>query len=326
MQAGMNRRRRKINLEQLQVILLLVLLLTACRQGVPTGDAGTAVPSPGLSVTPTASTPSPAPPTTEPTLTPGIPVSTPALTGTASAQPQSSTCEDHQGSLVQFSLRSEIFSGSLTGKIYLPPCYNQGYRAGYPVLYLLHGILESEKQWLEMGLQETADRLISGGDIPPLLVVMPREETWERPPENLYGRVLIEELIPWINHNYHVHPDREYRAVGGVSRGGNWALRLGLMNWNDFGAVGVHSAPLFYGDQHRIAGWLDEVPAGELPALYLDTGADDQQGDLTREVEQILTRENVLHSWHLFPGTHNLAYWSAHLEDYLRWYSSTWGD
>jgi enterochelin esterase-like enzyme len=235
-------------------------------------------------------------------------------------------CREESGTLVKFSLRPELLTSTLAGTIYLPPCYGTPPAAGYPVLYLLHGILESEEQWLRMGLRDQADQLILNGEILPLIIVMPRETSWELPPENPYGRAVVEELVPWIDEHYLTRSGRDFRAVGGVSRGGNWAFRLGLTQPGTFGAVGVHSAPLFYGDQHRITRWLDEIPEGEVPHLYLDTGEDDQQAELTREVERILTRKNVAHSWHLFPGTHDLAYWSAHLEDYLRWYSSTWGE
>ena len=303
------------------VVILLAAVLVSCQpeQRPEAVEIETLAPQP-------AETTQSAVPSAVPSLTPAVPTPTSGSTASSTPEKQPPNCPDRTGSLVKISLRTDQLSEPLTGMVYLPPCYGTQSSRDYPVLYLLHGILETEDQWLQIGLPEKADRLITEGEIPPLIVVMPRENTWELPPENPYGKVVVEELIPWMSEHYHTNSAKEFRAVGGVSRGGNWALRIGLMHWDTFGAVGVHSAPLFFGDQRRITGWLNEIPEDEFPGIYLDTGEDDQQGDLTREIEQILTREDVVHSWHLFPGTHDLAYWSSHLEDYLRWYSSTWGE
>lgn len=313
------------------IVFVLGVVLSSCRAAAgPTageaasldpGRAGTAAPTVVQSTGPSES---PSPTAVQPTAPPPAPSPAAGRPTAPESEAAPPACREESGTLVKFSLRPELLSSTLAGTVYLPPCYGTQSAAGYPVLYLLHGITETEEQWLRMGLRDQADRLILDGEIPPLIIVMPRETTWELPPGNPYGRAVVEELVPWMDEHYLTRPGRDFRAVGGVSRGGNWAFRLGLTHPQTFGAVGVHSAPLFYGDQHRISGWLDEIPEGDVPHLYLDTGEDDQQGELTREVERILTRENVAHSWHLFPGTHNLAYWSAHLEDYLRWYSSTW--
>lgn len=238
--------------------------------------------------------------------------------------PASVTCAEEEGTLLQFSLSSEVLSRPLAGSLYLPPCYDALRIQGYPVLYLLHGIYETDQQWVDLRLQPQVDELLVGGEIPPLIIVMPREESWEIPPQNPFGEAVVEDLIPWVDENYHTSPERAQRAVGGISRGGNWALRLGLLSWDKFGAVGVHSAPLFYGDVRKIADWIQQVPGENLPLFYLDIGADDQQGEYARLVEKEFSRLGVVHHWYLFPGLHNNNYWRSHLADYLRWYTSTW--
>lgn len=238
--------------------------------------------------------------------------------------PEAGTCSEDEGTLLNFSLSSRVLSRPLSGSLYLPPCYDAQRPGGYPVLYLLHGIYETDHQWVDLELPQQVDSLLAGGEIPPLLIVMPREENWETPPRNRFGEAVVQDLIPWVDENYHTSPEREKRAVGGVSRGGNWALRLGLLSWDKFGAVGVHSAPLFYGDVRKIEDWVEQVPAGNLPLFYLDIGEDDQQGEYVREVEEEFNRLGVVHAWHLFPGLHNNDYWRAHLADYLRWYTRNW--
>jgi hypothetical protein len=33
---------------------------------------------------------------------------------------------------------------------------------------------------------------------------------------------------------------------------------------------------------------------------------------------------NVPHEWYLFNGRHEEAYWSAHVQEYMEWYSRPW--
>ena len=144
-------------------------------------------------------------------------------------------------------------------------------------------------------------------------------------PENLFGDHLVNDLIPWVDAHYRTLVDREYRAIGGLSRGGNWAVRIGIMNWDLFEAIGAHSAPLFYGDLDRIPGWIEAIPESKIPRLYLDIGGDDTDWEDAAAFESLLVELSVPHSWHQFPGMHEESYWHAHLDEYLLWYSSGWG-
>ncbi len=93
-----------------------------------------------------------------------------------------------------------------------------------------------------------------------------------------------------------------------------------------FGAIGAHSPPIFWSDVSRVRAWLQEIPASQLPRIYLDIGEDDRPEILesARWFEALLTDMNVPHEWHLFPGYHDEAYWSSHVEQYLRWYARDW--
>ncbi len=215
---------------------------------------------------------------------------------------------------------------TLTGRIYTPPCYGQDPDRRYPTLYLLHGATETDQQWDDLGVDELADELITGGEIPPLIIVMPREITWLSLPDDPFGDQLVQVVIPWVERRYQADPNRGDRAVGGLSRGGNWAIRLGLLHWGLFGSLGGHSAPLFYGDLKRVPGWLEGIPAEKIPRIYLDIGEGDKNLDEARAFRDILLAEGIEPEWHLNPGLHNEAYWRSHLKEYLLWYSSGWKD
>ncbi len=210
--------------------------------------------------------------------------------------------------------------------VYLPPCYDDFLSQKYPVLYLIHGQNYDHFQWDNLGINETADQLISTDMIPPLIIVMPRDRNWAQPTEDNFGQVLVNELIPIIDRNYRTIPDREHRAVGGLSRGAGWAVHLGLSEWRLFGSIGAHSLPVFWTDTRHIRTWLKQIPSRMLPRIYLDIGDKDRPQIFASAIwfEEVLTDLGIPHEWYLFPGYHEEAYWQEHLIDYLRWYTAEW--
>ena len=211
-------------------------------------------------------------------------------------------------------------------RVYLPPCYSGQPDLRYPVLYLFHGSNYNEDQWDRLGIDETANQLIAAGDIPPLIIVMPRDRNWSDPPMDQFGRVVVEELIPLIDRNYRTLPERQQRAVGGLSRGAGWAVNLGLSHWDLFGTLGAHSLPVFWSDIGNIRAWLARIPVDERPRIYLDIGDHDRPSIMESAVwfEKLLTQLGIPHDWYLFPGYHDEAYWMKHLGQYLRWYTANW--
>ena len=216
---------------------------------------------------------------------------------------------------------------NLPGRVYLPPCYDQNPTRRYPLLLLLHGQGYTDSQWDYLGLDETADRLIPSRRLPPFVAFMPRETTWDLPPQANFDRILVQEALPWLENRYRLRARPRYRAVGGISRGGAWALRLGLMHWQIFGAVGGHSAPLFAGDGIRVHRWLDAIPQGRWPRIYLDIGDADQASILKsiQDLERLLAQRGIPHVWRFNVGRHDDVYWQRHLPEYLRWYTCSWG-
>ena len=211
-------------------------------------------------------------------------------------------------------------------RIYLPPCYDDQPDREYPVLYLMHGQSYNEDQWDRLGIDETADQLIASGEIPPLVIVMPAEQDpITPPPENPFGDAIVKELLPFINETYRIMDNRTYRAIGGLSRGGNWAVHLGLIHWGLFGILGAHSTPSFVTDgPARIREYIQAIPDNKLPRIFMDAGEKDGWISYTHKLEAVFTDENIPHEWYLFQGTHDEEYWSNHIETYLLWYSQGW--
>lgn len=116
--------------------------------------------------------------------------------------------------------------------VYAPPGYDTNLTARYLVLYLLHGMGEDARGWPTQGrVGFILDNLIAEGKTKPMLVVMddggitpgamsgPRRGGgpmfWDK-----FTQVLIEDIIPMIDATYRTIPDREHRAIAGLSLGG----------------------------------------------------------------------------------------------------------
>jgi len=250
----------------------------------------------------------------------------PSPTETAQATPSPPACWRQGGRIERGAVRTDLLPLPLEYRLYLPPCYARLPHLRYPVLYLIHGQSFNDDQWDRLGMGETADRLIAAGAISPLIIVMPRDRVWTQPTEDPFGQAVADVLLPWIDEHYRTRPEREYRAIGGLSRGAGWALHLGLSRWESFGAVGLHSLPVFWADLPHIRTWLDAIPADSLPRIYMDSPDKDrpQIARSTAWFEGLLTELGIPHEWHLFPGYHEEAYWEAHVEEYLRWYTREW--
>jgi enterochelin esterase-like enzyme len=208
--------------------------------------------------------------------------------------------------------------------IYLPPCYDEMLETRYSVLYLLHGQTYTADQWVRLGAVEVADRLILSGEALPFIIVFPDDRYWNVEAGPGFGQRLVDHLIPFVDQNYRTLADRDHRAIGGMSRGAAWALRLGLQRWELFGALGLHSLAAFADDRPFLGDWLEVIPPESWPNIFIDTGESDQELGFNSLFEGTLIRLGIPHEWHLYPGAHDELYWQAHVEEYLRWYTEVW--
>jgi len=248
---------------------------------------------------------------------------TPLVTLTPTVVYEGAFCAYSNGTVSEFQVPSTVLSHPLKVKVYLPPCYNTTRNPGYPVLYMLHGQSFDETQWDNLGIDEAADAMISSGEIQPLIIVMPGEDKWlENALSSRFGPALINQVIPWVDANYPTCPERACRALGGLSRGAAWAMRLGILHPELFTALGGHSLALFDGDVNYLPVLLTRMDASLRPQIYLDVGDKDRWKDsmtvFVAKLEYIQMNPVFL----VQPGGHNEDYWREHTPEYLRWYAS----
>jgi enterochelin esterase-like enzyme len=267
--------------------------------------------------------------TLAPTLTPTpLPTATSQATATPiprpTATPTDDPCWQSGGRVTRHILPTDLSPLPWDFRIYTPPCYDSQVDRAYPLLILIHGSGFTDSQWDDLGADETADALIGSGAAPPFIILMPRDRIWVAPVRDPFGEALVTRILPWVDQNYRTIPDRDHRAIGGLSRGASWAVHLGLRHWPEFSAIGAHSLPIFLSDPPYIPSWLDEIPPEMLPRIYLDIGDHDHLLDKAEWFENLLTELNIPHEWHLNTGRHEMEYWEAHVQEYLLWYASGW--
>jgi enterochelin esterase-like enzyme len=259
-------------------------------------------------------TPTPLPPTPVPTLTPSPTASpTPIPTATPFG------CLSQPGRIDSASLDETRPPQQFL--VYVPPCYDQRSDLHYPVLYLLHGQTYTDDQWIRMGAATVADSLIHSEQAAPFIMVFPDDRYWNLPPGPGFGDRLINLVIPYIDSHYRTLTDSPHRALGGLSRGGGWAIHMALTQYSLFGIVGLHSPVIFDSDSAVLEKLMKAVPSDSWPRLWLDGG--DRDGELgnIRRFEALLTAYEVPHEWRLYAGDHTEGYWSAHVNEYLQWYT-----
>ena len=149
--------------------------------------------------------------------------------------------------------------------VYTPAGYDKDAKARYPVLYLQHGAGEDETGWTRQGHANfILDNLIASGKAKPMIVVMDRGYA-VRPggklfvlgpnttPQDIrtafetFESVLIDDLIPAIDSAYRTLPDREHRAMAGLSMGGMQTLLIVPRHLDKFAYLGSLSGPVFPG-------------------------------------------------------------------------------
>ena len=269
-------------------------------------------------------TPQPVTPTATPLLATAVPTPIPTATQPPTPTPCATPGRIETGTFPSFT------AGSMAYRIYLPPCYGLDGRT-YPTLYLLPGSNHSDAIWDNLGVDEVAEAGIVDESWPPFLIVMP-EGGWialnSSGGPGSYESVIMNDLIPYVEQMYCAWPDPAGRAIGGMSRGGYWALEIAFRFPDQFVSVGGHSAALL--DQVAWPAVNPQYTAlsqnlGDL-RIYLDIGANDYVINNIRQLH--LDMETavpaVSHTWILNEGRHEEAYWQAHIPDYLTWYGDSW--
>ena len=229
--------------------------------------------------------------------------------------------------------------------------------AGYPVVYLLHGLGGNHADWLEGGrIEATYDRLRREDAIPPLFVVMPDGgDGWYVNSAAIggpgdYGRAVGTELVGHVDATLPTEASRTARAVVGLSMGGYGALRLAFTHSDRFAAAASLSGAILPNfDPERTPSteeiWFLKdafgvpfdparfnalnlfglIPKAEPapPAVFLTSGDDDELGFHRGTMRLFIDLEaaGVPVELRITDGGHDWALWAEQIEPALRFFA-----
>jgi enterochelin esterase-like enzyme len=206
--------------------------------------------------------------------------------------------------------------------VYTPPNYSV--RNRYPVLYLLHGIGGTEREWMDNGAPNAIlDNLYAERKIVPMIVVFPngRAEKNDRPEGNIYAHApafanfegdLLNDVIPYIESHYPVKSDRDDRALAGLSMGGGQSLNFGLAHLDTFAWIGGFSAAPNTRDS-KVLVPDPELAKKKLKLLWISCGDQDRLIAIGQKLHRYLKEHQVPHIWHVDSGAHEMPVWKNDL-------------
>lgn len=252
------------------------------------------------------------------------------------------------------SMKSNILKMDRKYAVYLPPDYDKSERS-YPVLYLLHGGGDDQTGWIQFGeVLHIADKAIAEGKATPMVIIMPDANTGQRGYSNnatgtwRYEDFFFEELIPFVEKKYRIKSEKRYRAVSGLSMGGDGTFTHALHHPEMFSSACPLSAgtgPLtledaksrlrrdnatiadslimkFYNRQSVLA-LINAMPDSLKKSVrwYIDCGDDDFLYEGNSLVHIAMRKKEIPHEFRIRDGGHSWSYWRRSLPDVLEFIS-----
>ena len=232
--------------------------------------------------------------------------------------------------------------------VYTPPNYDATTKTRYPVLYLQHGFGEDERGWVIQGrVNFILDNLIAAGKAKPMIAVIanggiaagmggPRPTGPRpggqgapgapRPPGPFFGgefeNVMLDDLIPMIDSTYRTLPDRDHRAMAGLSLGGMQTLQITLKHLDKFAYIGGFSAAGGTFPDLKVAynGALADPKAfnQKVKVFFLSVGTEEGRGlNGNRTFHQALDADGIKNVYYESPGTaHEWQTWRRSLHEF----------
>ena len=253
------------------------------------------------------------------------------------------------------SMQSKLLKTDRKYAIYLPPDYETSQRS-YPVLYLLHGAGDDQTGWVQFGEVLTiADEAIKTGIATAMIIVMPDANTGRRGYVNdikgewLYEDFFFQEFMPFIEKTYRIKADKRYRAIAGLSMGGEGTFIYALHHPELFssacplsaatgprsieelknyrlwqGVEGITDADKgSYFKRYSVLNLIENMPDAQKKAVrwYIDCGDDDFLYEGNSMVHIAMRKKEIPHEFRIRDGAHSWTYWRASLPKVLEFVS-----
>jgi enterochelin esterase-like enzyme len=253
------------------------------------------------------------------------------------------------------SMHSTILNMDRKYAIYLPPDYASSERS-YPVLYLLHGGGDDQTGWVQFGeVLNIADKTINSGSATPMVIVMPDANTGKRGYVNdvkgewRYEDFFFEEFMPFVEKTYRIKTEKQYRAIAGLSMGGEGTFIYALHHPELFssacplsaatgprsiddlknyrlwqGVEGISDAQKeAYFKKYSVLNLIENIKDDQKKAVrwYIDCGDDDFLYEGNSLAHIALRKKEIPHEFRIRDGGHTWTYWRASLPTVLEFIS-----
>ncbi len=236
--------------------------------------------------------------------------------------------------------------------VYTPPGYDTRPKERYPVLYLQHGGGEDETGWVRQGKANfILDNLIASRKAKPMIIVMANGYARRagQPAPDLAGKPfgspemrkamqdmmsafeddMAQVLIPFIDSTFRTIPDRDHRAMAGLSMGGMQTFHVTFDHLDLFSYIGGFSGALnVFGmgnnrlDMKTAFNGAMADPAAfskRVHLLWIGVGTDEPER-MKQSIEQLhtsLDEAKIKHVFYESPGTnHEWQTWRRDLNDF----------
>ncbi|HET7441077.1 MAG TPA: alpha/beta hydrolase-fold protein [Terriglobales bacterium] len=253
------------------------------------------------------------------------------------------------GDLRLHRLRSKVFRNERMLRVWLPPGYDDaGNVQRYPVLYLNDGQNLFDRATAYTGVEwqadETVDRLLREGVIPPIVMVGIDNAAADRVKEYVpyrmfnppvlrplgrkYPEFLVDEVMPFVGQQYRVARGAANTGLGGSSLGGLIALFTAMVAPGVFGRLLVESPSLYMANRQvlrearTVREWPERIVVG---VGTQETGRAEKDREIVEDVRNL---ERILQRAGLGEGrlrvrieegaSHNEAAWAGRFGEALR--------
>lgn len=248
------------------------------------------------------------------------------------------------------SFHSNILNNDRDVVVYLPPGYESGKKKRHSVFYLHDGqnLFDGATSFIpgkEWRVDETAESLIAAGQIEPIIIVGIYNAGSARNDEytptrdekhkiggkaDLYGRMLVEELKPFIDSTYRTRKDARHTGLGGSSLGGIVSLYLVLKYPRVFGKAAIVSPSVWFANK-QIVQYAEALKSKPKMRIWLDMGT--KEGRTAEGAQQSVMDARLLRDTLLKKGwragkdlsyfeaegaEHNETAWAARVEQILK--------
>jgi len=214
--------------------------------------------------------------------------------------------------------------------MYTPSGYDQNPTEKYPVLYIMHGGGEDQRGWATQGKTDLIlDNLIAAKKAVPMIVIMvdgnfPLNGFGEESLK-VFEKELKQSIIPFVEKNYRVKAETQYRALAGLSMGGIQTLYAGMRNTDMFSYLGVFSSGWFASQKEltdpQYEYWKNNADKinTNLKQLWISQGGkEDIAWQNCQIMRSKLDEMNIKYAYSEYPGGHSWPVWRNNIFNFAQ--------